>query len=320
MSEAAIIKSLRKYKSFLVATHINPDGDALGCQLALAEVLSRMNKKVYLYSHDKSPAMYNFLPHIKKIKIYTNKTKIKFEAALIIDSPSLERVGSISKLISKQQLIYIDHHPGPSYPGAITLRDVKSASCAEIVYELLVKMKQKITKDIATWLYVGIATDTGFFRHPNTTANSLVTAGKLIEKGADAHEISKQINQNNSPGRLQLLSLALKGMHLYYGGKVAVISISSQMFKKTGTKPEDTEEFVNFAKSLKSVKIAVLIRSIGRQKVKVSFRSEKGYDVNVLASEFNGGGHKQASGCTISGSLKHAEIQLLAHLKRFLKK
>ncbi len=320
MSRNAVTKALQEHNSFLIVTHINPDGDALGCQLALAKVLKRLKKTVYLFSEDKPPAMYDFLPGIDKIKVVTDETNIKFDAAVIIDCPSLDRIGRASELITNQLKVYIDHHPGPKHKKSINLRDSKSSSCAEIIYDLCLKMNQKIDKTIATLLYVGIATDTGFFRHPNTTSASLLVAGNLLDAGANAHEVSKKINQNYSLKRMQLLGLALKNLKLYNNGEIATMLVSLNMFKKTKTLPEDTEEFVNFPKSVKSVKVAVLIREIAKGKSKISLRSDKAVDVNLIAAAFGGGGHKQASGCVIKGSLKYAEKRILVQIKKGLKK
>ncbi len=320
MNKNAVTKALQKYNSFLILTHINPDGDALGCQLALAKILKRLNKAVYLFSDDKPPAMYDFLPGIDKIKVATDKTNIEFDAAIIIDCPSLNRVGRASKLITNQLKIFIDHHPGPKHEKSINLRDPKSASCAEIIYDLCLKMNQKIDKTVATLLYVGIVTDTGFFKHPNTTSNSLLVAGSLLDLGVNAHDISKKINQNYTLKRLQLLGLALKNLKLYNDGEIATMLISLDMFKKTKTLPEDTEEFVNFPKSVKSVKVAVLIREMAKGKSKISLRSNKAVDVNLIAAAFGGGGHKQASGCVIRDTLKRAEKQIVTQIKKGLKK
>ena len=127
MSKSAIIKTLKKNESFLIATHVNPDGDALGCQLAMAKILKNMKKTVYLYSEGKPPALYDFLPGIKSIKVLTKKTNLKFDVALIIDCPTLDRIGKVSNLITDQLKIYIDHHPGPKHSKSINLRDSKSA-------------------------------------------------------------------------------------------------------------------------------------------------------------------------------------------------
>jgi len=320
MSKNAVIKALKKNKSFLIVTHVNPDGDALGCQLAMAKVLKGLKKTVYVYAEGKPPAIYDFLPGIKSIKVLTKKTNLKFDAALIIDCPTIDRIGEVSNLITDELKIYIDHHPGPKHSKSINLKDSKSASCAEIIYDLIHKMNQRIDKTTATLLYVGVATDTGFFRHPNTNSKSLLVASELLKAGANAHEISKKINQNSSFKRLQLLGLALKSLKLYNKGEIGVMQVNLNMFKQTKTQPEDTEEFVNFPKSIKSVKVAVLMREISKQKVKISLRSDKAVDVNAIAATFGGGGHRQASGCVIRGSMEQAEKKIIAQIKTGLKK
>lgn len=319
MSKNAVIKAFKKNKSFLIVTHINPDGDALGCQLALAKLLKKLKKKVYLYSEGKAPAMYGFLPGINEIKVFSSKSKVRFDTALIIDCPTIDRVGKPSKLITNQLKIYIDHHPGPKHAGAINLKDSTSASCAEIIYDIHLAMKQKIDKATAELLYVGIATDTGFFKHPNTTSKSLLVASKLIKAGADAHNISREINQSSSLKRLHLLALTLNNLRLYEKDQIALMHTSLSMFKQTKTIAEDTEEFVNYPKSIKSVKVAIFIREIAKGKSKVSFRSDKSIDVNRIASVFGGGGHRQASGCVIEASLKDIEKLIIAQVKTGLK-
>lgn len=319
MSITKIAKAIKNNKSFLITTHINPDGDALGCQLALGMALRKLKKKVYLYTQEAVPEIYDFLPEVNRIKVIKKSNKIHFDMAVVLDSPNLDRIGSLIQLIDSQPKIYIDHHPGPRHKDSLEIRDIKAAATAEIIYRLLKKLNVKIDSKIATCLYTGITTDTGFFRHPNTTSESLLISAKLIELGAKLHLVSKGVNQSYSLKRLNLLGYGLKSIKLYHRGKIALMKIDAKMLKKTSAKPSDAEEFVNYPKSIRSVRVAVLLKEIGKNKVKISLRSNDKTDVNAIASKFEGGGHRQASGCLIKASLNKAEKLIVKEIGKGLK-
>jgi phosphoesterase RecJ-like protein len=319
MSITKIAKAIKSNKSFLIAAHINPDGDALGSQLALGMALRKLKKKVYLYAQESIPEIYDFLPEINKIRVFKKSEKINFDIAFVIDSPTLDRIGRLTQLIEQQPKIYIDHHPGPKHKDSLEIRDVKAAATAEIIYRLLDKLKVKIDSKIATCLYAGITTDTGFFRHPNTTSESLLISAELINLGAKLHLVSKGVNQSYSLKRLKLLGYGLKNIKLSHRGEIALMKIDAKTLKKTQTKPSDTEEFINYPKSIRSVRVAVLLREIAKNKIKVSLRSTDKTDVNAIASKFDGGGHRQASGCLIKTSLNAAEKLIVKEIIKSLK-
>ncbi len=321
MNFKKVIKALNARKSFLIASHINPDCDALGCQLALARVLRAKGKKVYLIADSAVPAAYNFLPDIDKIKTNILSFKGSFEAALILDCPGLTRIGKVSALIKNHLIITIDHHPGKCLPPVnLCLKDPKSASTAEILYRLFKEMKVKIDKKTALLLYTGIATDTGFYKYPNTTSDVHKISAELIKLGVRPWQVASRLYESETLKRLKLLGLSLKTLKLHCGSKAAVMKVLNNMYEQTGTGSEHTDGFVNYPKSIKGVDLGILLRH-DKQKgiVKASFRSKSRINVNKLAGIFKGGGHHRASGCTIRGNMDAVERMIIKEVKKIIR-
>lgn len=320
MSLKKTINAIRKHKSFLVITHINPDGDALGSQLAVARMLEELGKKVYILAEKDTPPAYKFLPDINKIKTNFRKFKGKFDALIIVDCTEISRIGMLKEVIGGKLKIKIDHHPGGGDKGDIIFKNTSSGATAELVYILFKKLGVKIDKKTATLLYTGIATDTGSFRYSNTTSLTHKIISDLIKLGTEPAYIANRLYESSSLKRLKLLALSLSTLKLYDKGKIASMKITKKMYLETNTSPQDVEEFVAFPRSIEGVYVAILLKQEKRGgRVKVSFRAKGNVDVNKIAGIFNGGGHFQASGCTLEGDIDKIEKKVVTVIKRFIK-
>lgn len=320
MNIQKIIKTINKHKSFLIITHVNPDGDALGSQLALARVLRQLGKKVYMLAESPLPYMYKFLPDVNKIKTNFKTFNKKFDVVIILDCTNISRVGKLKKLIKEQIKITIDHHPGDGHYMGTLFKDTTYAATCEMIYKLFEKMKAKIDDKTSALLYAGIATDTGFFRYSNTTPRTHKIASSLIELGAEPVHLMSQLYESESIKRLRLLGLSLLTLKLHKNGKIASMKVTSQMYRRTNTGPQYTEEFANFPRSIKGVLIAILLKSDKKKDiVKISLRSKHKVNVDKIARIFGGGGHPQASGCTLKGNIDEVEKKVVKIIKKFIK-
>ena len=311
---------LKKNKKFLISSHRSLEGDAIGSQLALAELLNGMGKQAIPLSPEPIPETYRFLPGIKNIKDATKIKIFDYDVACVVDCTDLDRIGDNRKFLDyNRPLINIDHHISNTYFGAINWVEPKMSSTGEQIYHLFKEAKINISKNAALYIYVAILTDTGSFRYANTTANTHRIAAELIEKGLDPTYIYRRIYEGAHRSRLALLSTVLSTLDLTRDGKIAWVKVTKDMLKKHKTGMRATEDFINFPRSIKGVKIAIAFRQVGKYVIKVSFRSNEGVDICKLAKLFGGGGHPSASACTLLMNMPEAEQAVLSKAKRHLK-
>ena len=301
----AVIQELEGAPGATLLIHKSPDGDALGSALALAMALEFWGKEVGIFCWDEVPYFYRFLPRWEMIRRVRSADEVDFQPLVVgLDSSDLGRLPFLHGR-PPGKVINIDHHPTNTRWGHLNLVEPHASATGEIVFRLLQVGGVEITPDMATCLYTAIFTDTGGFRFSNTTEASLLCCYKLVELGAVPYEIATHVYESYSPGRMRLLGLALNTLTMAGGDRVAWMVVTREMMESTGTGPEDTEEFVNFPKSIKGVEVALLFRET-EGGVKVSFRSKGRVDVASLASALGGGGHRAAAGCDLSFSLEEA--------------
>ncbi|MBI4685493.1 MAG: bifunctional oligoribonuclease/PAP phosphatase NrnA [Nitrospirae bacterium] len=305
---ADLLSFFKREKKFFIATHINPDGDALGSSIALAITLESMGKKTIPYCNDPVPEFYKFLPGHERFTNSISDLQPSTFNLVLLDCNELSRAevkntGFVSSVV-------IDHHETETEFGDIKWVNPRSPATGIMVYYLIKELGMKITKEIATNLYSAIAIDTGTFRYTNTTPESLRIAAELIEFGADPSYIAENIYETWSERRFKLLLKVLSTLEI--SGEVATVLVTQDMLKETGASAEDTENFPGFPRMLKSIKISALFREIEKDYYKVSLRS-KGEKLNVagIAVTFGGGGHRNAAGYRIRADFKKAKEELL---------
>jgi phosphoesterase RecJ-like protein len=307
-----ILSAFRDEAGFLVAAHINPDGDAIGSAVALCLALESAGKKAVAYSRDPVPSHYAFLPGQEKILTGLEGVPKDVPVLVLVDCNSPERAGI--KGLHFRRSIVMDHHETESDFGDLRWIDRSAAACGMMVYEVLKSLGITITKAIATNLYAAIAVDTGTFRYSNTTAGVLRTGAELVDLGAQPALIAEQLYETWSMKRFRLFMMSLNTLEIK--DDVAMTHVSEAMFRKTGAGAEDTENFANLPRTIDSVKVATVLREVGRRTWKVSLRSKGDVDVAKVAEHFGGGGHRNAAGCRIEADLKSAKKALIGAIRK----
>ena len=301
MSEPdGLITALKDCTTVLISVHKNPDGDALGSQLGLMLGLAKIGKEVFAHNLDPVPEIYRFLPGTDRI---TTGPTIKgtYDAFLVLDADP-PRTGLFSGSWPARTLINIDHHITNTREWPLTWLDPDATATGEMIYHLMNGLKITIDKDIAICLYTAIFTDTGSFRYSNTTPESMRIAATLIEAGADPWKVTENVYESYSFRRIDLLGKVLSGIERSHDGRIAWVLVTEDLYRLTGTSAEDTDNFVNFVRSIKGVEVAVLFRQTGAAQYKISLRAKGRVDLSGLAMSLGGGGHKNAAGGVLDGA------------------
>lgn len=322
------IKPFKERLSFpqkiVVTTHHKPDADALGSSLGIARYLKKKNHEVTVITPSDYPSFLHWMKGHEDVINFEEESRVReaakkiSEADMIIclDFSSISRIHDMGELVkaSKAYIVNIDHHQDPEDFADFIWWSTAAAATCELVYELIVEMGDKdlIDKDIADCLYAGIMTDTGGFKHPNTTKNVHLVTAELIGLGADASKISRFIYDTNSVNRLKFIGFALtRRLVILQDLQTAYFAISKKDLKKYDSQTGDTEGLVNYALSLDGIKLAALFIE-RKDSIKISFRSSEDVAINKFASTyFDGGGHKNAAGgksdLTLAGTIRRFE-------------
>ncbi|MDD5449741.1 MAG: bifunctional oligoribonuclease/PAP phosphatase NrnA [Candidatus Omnitrophica bacterium] len=317
----AALKAIKSRNNFLITSHVNMEGDAVGSQLAMADILKKLGKRYIILDNDPVPSMFNFLLGAEKIRNRLGKND-KFDAIISVDCPIAERTGNVARHFRNAKVIInIDHHVSNSNFGDFVWVDPKMSSGGEMLYHIYKRLGLKIDRRAAVCMYVAISTDTGYFAYENTSPETHRIVSELLKTGIKPLWVANHLNEKKSMNDLRLLAETLGTLKLHYNGRVASMHTSRKMLKKLKVGPESVEGFVNYARSINTVDVAVyfLERPDKPGEVHVSFRSKGTVNVNRAASLFNGGGHPNASGCVVKGSIARAKKIILPQIKSFIK-
>lgn len=314
-----ILREIRAGRSFLVATHVNPDGDALGSALALGLGLKRLGKRVKIYSADPVPGNLRFLPGAERVTALLTVQE-RFDAAFLVDCAEPERAGeTFFQHPRRGRLIVIDHHRRGGRGGEINLIEPAAASTGTIVLKLVKKLRVPVGREIAVNVYTTLVTDTGNFRYSNTSPSVLRLAADLMEKGVSPWQVSRHLYDSYPPARLQLLAKVLPTLVVSRDGRSASIVLTEEMFRETGASVDLADEFINYPRSIDTVEVAIQFREADG-KWKVSLRSKERVDVAMLAARFGGGGHARAAGCTLEETLEAAREKIFRAVEEALQR
>jgi bifunctional oligoribonuclease and PAP phosphatase NrnA len=304
----AIAKLIARAIRFVLTTHINPDGDGLGCEVALHAYLVRQGKSARIINHSFTPDFYRFLSPENQIEQYhpaTHDPVIRAaEVIFVLDTNHPDRLGSMkdSVVTSSATIVCIDHHLEPGAFAHVYLLDEQATATGEILARLLAYLPDgALTPVMANALYTAIMTDTGSFRYPKTDPETHRIAADLIAHGADPVSSYQQVFEQGSPARLRLLGEVLSGLSLSPSGALAWMVVTQEMFRRTGTTEVDTDAFIPFALTLRGVEIGLMFTELS-DCTKISFRSKGEIPINELAKQFGGNGHKNAAGARWAGS------------------
>lgn len=306
--------AINQHQRFLLGCHLHPDGDAIGSTLALGLSLQAMGKEVRMVCPESVPTVYRFLEGSERV---SQKMDPDFQPEVVIALDCAERARlSLPEWPIGALLINIDHHISNSGFGHISLVRSDASATGEIVYDLLAEFGMPMPPSVATAIYTAIATDTGFFRFNNTSGKVLRTASTLVDEfNVSPSHISEQVHEEKSFASLRLLAEVLATLSLEDGGRVAWMSLSYEMFQRYDLELDETEGFVNYARSVRGVELGIFFKELAPGEVKVSLRSGSAIDVSKLAAAFGGGGHARASGCTIYAPLNEAVEKMLRYVK-----
>lgn len=300
------VRILRESSTFLIAGHVNPDGDCLGCMCALGIALRRIGKSPLLVSTDGVPDLYRFLPGSETIlnEIPANRT---FDTAIIVDCDRIDRLGSLAPdAESSGRILEIDHHVRSGRGKNAELVDTSAASCGEIIFQLLREADIPIDSEIGECLLTSIITDTGSFRFSNVSPSTLRISADLMESGASIGRIAKGVYETRTLSGIRLLALALSTLTIVDGGRIAYAWVSRDHMADSQAVESESEGIVNYVRSIRGVRAAMLFRETPEGDTKVSLRAVDGVDASKIAQSFGGGGHKAAAGCTIQRPLNEA--------------
>jgi len=333
---APCIDILLASEHIVLTTHVNSDGDGLGSEVALAEVLRMLGKTVSIVNPTEVPSNYNFLRDVADITVFDDQTEELIELisladlVVLLDANLSERMGSIwnhvrfARELGKLQVLCIDHHLEPEDFADLMVCESYASSTGELVYDLVSAIELRIGEQlcspgVATGLYVALMTDTGSFRFPKTTPYVYNMAGALVAKGADPNDIYDKVYNALKPQALKLLGAALTEIRFLDECRVSWLYISQDMLNDTGSKLFDTDLIIRYLLSVPSVRIAVLMVEMLDGRTKASFRSRGDIYVNLLAKKYGGGGHKNAAGSLLQMAPEKATKVVLSDIQEFLK-
>lgn len=311
-----VAERIRGGRNFLITSHRNPDGDALGSGIALQGLIRKLGKQARVVVRDGfGKPLYN-IPGAHEVTIsdtlppdYPNA----YDACFTMECPEVDRTGYN---VLPGPVVNIDHHLGNQLYGEINYLDLDAPSVGEMVMRMNRRhLGVSLDRDIATAMYVSLATDTGFFRYHNTTLRTFEAAEELVRAGVVPGDVSLWINETQTLGSIRLLGFCLNTLALHAGGKIATLELAQRFFDEAGATPEDTEGIVNYGRTIDGVLVSALLKEAADGKTRVSLRAKPGVDVQQVAAMFGGGGHKAASGCTIPLPLAEAKAKLLSILE-----
>jgi phosphoesterase RecJ-like protein len=321
MSLVKVAEEIRKNKSFLITSHVNLEGDAIGSELAMRGLLLSLGKQAVIVNQDSVPSEYRFLPGIKNIRRLRDLKRLSFDAFVALDCSDVGRFRNVARLGERCKVkINIDHHPSNSRFGNVNWIEPFSSSTTEMIYQLYQKLGIPLDKEMALCLYVGILTDTGSFHYPNTTARSLKIASELMRYNLAAAKIYKNIYENVSFADIELLSKIITTMQAWEGGRIVWFEIKKEALKRKKVSIDLSEHVLNFGRLVKEAEVVVLFKENLKQsrQIRINLRSKR-LDVNKIAKAFGGGGHKNASGATQEGSLEDVKRRVLNKIKQQLR-
>ena len=306
------VEILNKNDNYIIVTHANPDGDTLGGGYALMRALRKCGKKAKVVNEKAIPKKYSFL--------VSEDDEISEENAYIVsvDIADPKLMGELEEKFGGKVQLCIDHHGSNVLYAEKTLLKSDSASVCEIVYEVIKEMQINIDKEMASCLYTGISTDTGCFRYSNVTSATHKYAGELIDLGAKHAEIDTLMFETKSPQHFALERLCLEGMKILFDGKVAIITLTQQMYAQSGADESCADAIASIPRQVEGVKIGVTIKEKASGEFKISVRTHEPYDASEICKKLGGGGHMRAAGCQVDCSIDEAIEKLCDVIEKVL--
>jgi phosphoesterase RecJ-like protein len=296
---------------FLISSHARPDGDSIGSQLAMAYALRALGKDVAIVNRDPAPPPLMAFPGVPSIRV-SERVDGDYDAAIVMECSELGRTGVEG--LDRYFLINVDHHPGNAGFGAVNWFNGDAAACAEMVFDIIEALRVPLSVEIATHIYVGILTDTGSFHYSSISPRTFDICRRLVEAGVDPPKVARSIFDSNSLGRLKLFGAVLSSIELEDEGRLAIVRVDRAMAASAGGSYEDTEGLINLPLTVRDIQAVVFFKELTEREFRISMRSKGGIDVCSVAKRYGGGGHKNASGCTVAGDYAEVRARLTRDL------
>jgi phosphoesterase RecJ-like protein len=308
----AVCDALRDGRTFVVTSHVRPDGDAIGSSVALALALQAAGKQARVVFCDRLPDPYPEFPRTGEIA-FADRLDDDGSVVVVLECGDLDRTGLAG--LDRHTVVNIDHHPGNTGYGDVQWFDGTAAACAEMVYEIIRDLGVGVTADMAAHLYVAIVTDTGSFRYPGVSPRTFEICARLVEAGADPVAVGRLLYDGSTLGRVRLQAAVLGTLEVPGDGEIATLAVDPGMIAAAGAEPEDTDGLINIALSVKHIRAVAFFKTGEPGQVRVSMRSKGPVDVGAVARGFGGGGHRNAAGCTLAGTPADVRAQILDQLR-----
>jgi bifunctional oligoribonuclease and PAP phosphatase NrnA len=311
-------------RSFVLTSHMRPDCDALGSELALALALRSLGKAVRIVNGDPVPPHIAFIDPGHDVEVLgrdVQPAELAPDVLAVLDTSAWSQLGPMADVVrrSTARKIVIDHHVSEDDLGAEVFKDTESESTGRLILQAIDALGVPLSAEIAKPLFAAIATDTGWFRFASVNDATLTAAGRLVAAGAKPSAVFAALYEQNSLARLKLQGRILTNVKSHLGGRLLSTAITQADLQVVGAEPTDTEDVINRLLSVAGVDVAVLFLELGPQETKVSLRSRSSIDVNEIAQRFGGGGHRAASGVRFRGPLAAAEPAILEAVSAAMK-
>jgi phosphoesterase RecJ-like protein len=315
---ATLLDVLRDARTFVLTSHVRPDCDALGSELGMLGILEAIGKDVRIVNAQATPANLKWIDPERRLESLAEGVKkedlVDRDVFLVLDTSAWAQLGAMADVAKamREKVLVVDHHVSEDDLSDRWFKDTSAEATARIVYEIGLRLKVPLTERIATPLYAGLSTDTGGFRFPNVSGETFRVAARLVDAHANPTAIYRELFEQDSIARLNLVGRTLAGARVSHGGRVVVSTVRQSDIQEVKAVPSDTEDLVNMTLAVKGTELAVILIEQPDGKIKTSFRSRCHVDCNILAARFGGGGHKAAAGAILQGPFDAAREQVLA--------
>lgn len=310
---------INTYDTFLVVSHVMPDGDAIGSTVAVAHLLKQRGKRFILTNDSPVPNKYLFMDMAQHILPWDEAKQATFNAVISVDCADRLRLGAVETVLEEgYPLLNIDHHSTNDQFGTVNLVLDDQSATAEVLYHFIEHLQLAWDRPFAEAVYTGVLTDTGGFRYANTSPSSMELAAHLLRYGVNPGDIAEHVFERISRAKVEMMKAALNSLTISDDGKIAWVTITAEQMQQSGAKEEDLGGIVNIARNVENVEVGILFKQLDSQSVKVSLRSRDQVDVAMVAKKLGGGGHARAAGCTMEGPLDEVKRTLLAATRKAL--
>lgn len=318
-----LLDLVQKRRRFLLTTHVRPDPDGLGSMLGLAEGLLALGKEVGMVVSSVYPPRYEFMDPGKRIRRFhlPGDEYRSYEAVVVLDTGTWNQLGEFADFLKTFDVpkVVIDHHPTQDELGGTRLVDTTAEATGRLVYDALQALGAPLNQSAAQNLFAALATDTGWFRHQNTTSATFALAETFTRAGAKPTWLYEQIYEQNRLPRLHLMGLVLQRLRTAENGQIAYTELRREDYQTTGAIPSDSEDLVSFTRSIIGVEVGLFFMEQPEGGVKISLRSRERVNVSKIAEAFGGGGHRLASGAILKTTLQEAVRLVLEAVSQALK-